>query len=101
MEFSFLIKVVHRLISITRPSVWTLGFSPVSVFTVTKSSVTVEALSEIVDVPGYCVMTPCTQVDGCKFFGGIYCQLNIRTSPYVTNVSACFNVHSPHYMFRP
>jgi hypothetical protein len=28
-------------------------------------------------------------------------QLNIRTPPYATNVSACFIVHSLHYMFRP
>jgi hypothetical protein len=28
-------------------------------------------------------------------------RLNIRTPPYATNVSACFIVHSLHYMFRP
>jgi hypothetical protein len=27
-------------------------------------------------------------------------QLNIRTPPYATNISACFIVHSLHYMFR-
>jgi hypothetical protein len=28
-------------------------------------------------------------------------QLNIRSSPYATNVSAYFIVHSLHYMFGP
>jgi hypothetical protein len=46
----------------------------------------------------------------CNNYRGILCpfideiigdHLNIRTPPYTKNVSACFIVHSLHYMFRP